>query len=115
MGYRPHIIEDRKIEYGDSVYGFNHATDVFIELLDIFEIDYWQDEFYHDFEIQNEEIEKLRELDITKLDLSSIYLSEEDRDLLDLVSMAGNLKDTLLNSLNTKLSKREGYVRIEWV
>lgn len=57
MGNRLHICKKHVIEYGDAEY-FNYQCEEFHQLMDALEVEYTEESFDEDFEIQREDFER---------------------------------------------------------
>ena len=116
MGYRPSLVTEPR-NYGEQISGFNYNTNEFMALLDdLFELEYYisdhQENFY---EIENSEVEKLKEFDISSKDDEiakiAIYFGKSAEYVKDL---ATSLQKSLLRGLETEYSKKLDFVAIEW-
>ena len=124
MGYEANIVNKLEIEYGNTICGFRGLFYVFIDILNyVFKISFWNEnncdgDYDSIFEIDNEEIEKLKLINIKEVNLIKAMdiIKKEEKDITEekAIKMLENLKQSLIEALNTEFSRKNGRVRIEW-
>lgn len=119
MGYRPTIITEKIIEYGETIPGFNWKVNEFITLLNDLKIDYnhYQADNAETFEILSSQLLKLKDKDLTQIISNWLQRNltfESNESYLDYIDAYKASLQIIIDAYDTPVAKRTGYVIIEW-
>lgn len=123
MGYRPNLVENYQIKYGDQINGFNHSFDEFVCVLDELQIDYSIENEYKTIDIAGSDVaEKLKNADLENLleskkrDFEIAFDTKTyEQSSWDMKKeIVANLVKILVKGLDTAYCKRTGYIKIDW-
>ncbi|RDU51966.1 hypothetical protein CQA49_09000 [Helicobacter sp. MIT 00-7814] len=98
MGYRPNIVKEYKVEYGNTLSGYNYGYDKLSEFFDKLGVEYYEDEGNTLHEVSSSDLIAL-EARIDELDLN-----EDEKD---------NLHDLIQTAKSCAYAK-DHFVRIHW-
>lgn len=87
MGYRPNIVKEYKVEYGDTLSGYNYDVDGLSDFLDELGVEYSVNDAMNEHEISSADLLALEDR------LASLKLNEHEEDnLRELIKVAKHSK-----------------------
>lgn len=116
MGYRPHIVKQCEISYGDSINGFCYKSDGFDWFLDLLGVgrNWEQNDSGDIFYIAAEDVKKIKDMDLSGIDFSECFHFGETDDKDKILNIAKEARGMLVQALDTEYCRKNNEIMISF-